>query len=147
VHREAEREVRAAVRAAQHGVQAVERVGHSGQALLHGRLRAEGAEEGGDAHHHERGGHRLGIGDDAARAVRRGVGQHLQGHQRVVGDHLADAVGIDVVLVRAQRLQRLGGVGEHGDLGAAEMRSPRVEIAQRLGQRCRLVRHGEPRFE
>ena len=36
-----------------------------------------------------------------------GVGQHLQGHQRVAGDHLADRVGVQVVLALAHRFEQL----------------------------------------
>ena len=117
----------------------------AGEPLLDRELRPEGAEERRDAHHHQRGGDGLGVGDHARRAVRGGIGQHLQRHQRVVGDHLADGVGVDVVLVLAHGLDGLGRLREHRHVGAAEVLGPGGQVAKRSGQRCIQVRHGEPR--
>jgi hypothetical protein len=86
-----------------------------GQRLLQRGLGPEVAEEGRDAHQHQRGGGGLGVGHQAAAAQLAGVGQQ-QRHQRVGGDQLAQAVGVHV-LYGAQLLQRLGGFGQHRDLG------------------------------
>ena len=64
-----------------------------------------------------------GAGDDAAAAMIRRVREHLQRHQRIAADHLADAVGVGALLVRAQGVERLDGFAQHRDLGAAEMSS------------------------
>jgi hypothetical protein len=83
-----------------------------GQRLLQRGLGPEVAEEGCDAHQHQRGGGGLGVGHQAAAAQLAGVGQQ-QRHQRVGGDQLAQAVGVHLVLYGAQLLQRLGGFGQH----------------------------------
>ena len=134
VHREAEREAGGAVGAAQRLAQAVERLGLVGEPVFHGRLRAEGAEERADAHHHQRGDHGLGVGDHARAAVGAGVGQQLERHQRVAGDQLAEAVRVNQVFVGAQGLQCFGGFGEHGNVGAEQVRGPRGKITRRVVQ-------------
>jgi hypothetical protein len=145
-----EGKTRTTVGAAQHLVQAGECGGLIAQLRFDRRLWAEASKERRDAHHHKRGDHGFGVGDDAARAVRRRVREQLQRHQRVLRNQLAEAVRIDRVFVRAQCLQRLGGAGEHRQLGGAEVRRPRGQVAQRgqdrLGQGGSMGRHGEPRW-
>ena len=115
--------------------EAGQRLGRAGEPILDGDGRREGAEERRDAHHHERGDDGLGRGDDAAAAVIRRVREHLQRHQRIAADHLADAVRIGALFVRAQRIERVDGLAQHGDLGATEMARPRGQVRERADQR------------
>ena len=78
-----------------------------------------------------------GAGDDAAAAMIRDVGEHLQRHERIAADHLADAVGVGALLVRAQGVERLDGFAQHRDLGAAEMARPGGEVGERSDQLSR----------
>ncbi len=125
-----------------------QRLGHVGEVLLDRRLRPEGAEERGDAHHHQRGDHRLGVGHDpaAAGAWPRRPAPSASSAGRC-SDHLADAVGVDRRPRSPQRLQRLGGTCQHRESrprGSAPVQAAR---SRKGGQRSELVGHGDPRLE
>ena len=111
--------------------------GVAAQAVFDRGLRAEGAKEGRDAHHHQRGGHGLGVGGPALRAHAGHVRQQLQGHQRVAGDGLARAGGRRRRLRWRAGFQQLGGVGQHRQRRGQEVRAPGLQVRQGAGQRGR----------
>jgi len=134
VDREAGGEARRAVGAPQHALQAGQRLGVAGEVAFDRRLRAEGAEERGDAHQHQRLDHRLGVGEPAVRALRGRVDQHLQRHQRIAPDDLGDAARVDVVLDLAQVLEGGRGAREDGDVALPEPSHPALDVVRRAGK-------------
>jgi hypothetical protein len=144
MHGEAEREVRAAVRAPHHPAQPLERLRLPGEQRFHAGRALEGAEEGADAHHHQRGGDRLraaaAVGRAASGGEPRDVGHQLERHQRVAADRLGELVRIDVAALRLgarQQRQLLGGGGLHRDRRVAKARRPGGEVVGRTDRHGR----------
>ncbi len=143
VDREAGGEARRAVRAQQHVAQAGQRLGMIGELVLDRWLRAERAEERRDAHQHQRLDDRLGVRQAPIGALRRGIDQHLERHQRIAADGLGDDACVDVVLDQPHLLDRGRGAREHGNLEPLEVPHPAIHIAGRV--ECwggRLGTHG-----
>ena len=98
----------------------------------------ESAKERRDSHHHQRRDHCLASVTTRSAAMSRRVGEDLQRHQRVAADHLADAVGVDVVLVRARSASSASTVSpQNRDLRSGESRVQAATVARRSTRSCR----------